>query len=964
MHQVERSTSVDDFLRLWQDLREQRKSPTLEDLCAKCPEQAADLKERLRAVASMMSLLGLEAEMESVGSLSTENLGPAGSSPTVVEASSSLGTGPADPTKSVQISGYEVLDELGRGGTGVVYLARQVRLNRTCALKMILTGLHTKDETVARFLAEAEVIAQLQHPHVVQIYHIGEADGLPFLELEYLQGGSLDRQLDGTPWPSRQATRLSEQLARGIAEAHRLGVVHRDLKPANVLLAPDGTPKISDFGMAKTLGREAGLTQSQAIMGSPTYMAPEQAEGRAKAVGPAADIYALGVILYELLTGRPPFRAASIWETLEQVKTVEPVPPSRLVPKLPRDIEKICLKCLQKEPSRRYSSADALAEDLRRFLEDLPVRARPVPAWERAARWARRKPVHAALLAVVCVAAASLIGGGLWYSARLHEALNEADVGRCQTNLQRKRAEMNFRKAREAVDEMLTQVAQEELADIPRMGPVRERLLGKALAFYQGFLLENGEDQTIRKEVARASSRVAEIQALLRHHPEAEAAYRTAIALCSSPKVPSPDAGDRAAVARYQGELASLLVEVGRYREAAEALDQCTELLEGLRSELPDAMNYNSHLTRVHFTRGRLLLGLRDIDGSRSAYAASVTLGELLVARYPEVADFQGELARGLASLGLLQPDPREADRRFLRAIGLLEKLCEEKPAVARYRHQLGRTLLNRGVRLHGSGALSEAERCYRGVISTYDKLAADFPERPDYREHLAKGHNNLGELLAATGEPAAAERAYRTSLRLKKGLAAAHPDVPDYRSAHGTGLATLGQHLTDSGRLDEGRALVQQAIAEHRAALAKVPSHPNYRDEARKAYEFMAKILGREGDHAALARLAAEISIHPTGDKEEDHLAARFLARCLPLALADGTLTAQRRRELARSYADRAMAALAEAIGRGDRDFRHFQSDDDLAPLKFRDDFGLIMMDLAFPSYLFALPAQAGAVR
>ena len=219
------------------------------------------------------------------------------------------------------IAGYEILGELGRGGMGVVYRARQVRLNRPCVLKMILGGAHAGAEAAARFLAEAEAVARLQHPNIVQIHHIGEADGLPFFELEYVDGGSLDRRLDGTPWPARRAAELVEALARGVAEAHRQGIVHRDLKPGNVLLAADGTPKITDFGLAKSLAADSGLTRTDSIMGSPGYMAPEQAEGKTKQVGPLADVYALGAILYELLTGRPPFRGATVLETSSRSRT-------------------------------------------------------------------------------------------------------------------------------------------------------------------------------------------------------------------------------------------------------------------------------------------------------------------------------------------------------------------------------------------------------------------------------------------------------------------------------------------------------------------------------------------------------------------------------------------------------------------------------------------------------------------
>jgi WD40 repeat protein len=294
---------------------------------------------------------------------------------------------------------------------GVVYKARQVRLGRVVALKMILAGGHAEEQDLARFRAEAEAVARLRHPHVVQIYEVGEHDGLPFFSLEFCPGGSLARRLNGTPLPPPEAARLVETLARAMQAAHEKGVVHRDLKPANVLLAEDGQPKVTDFGLAKRLDA-AGQTVSGTVLGTPSYMAPEQAQGQAKGLGPAADVYALGAILYELLTGRPPFKAPTALETLRQVVAEEPVPPTRLQ-KTPRDLETICLKCLQKEPGKRYASAAALADDLQRYLAGQAVRARPVWIGERLWRWCRRNPVLAAsvgltvaaLLAVVAVSA-------------------------------------------------------------------------------------------------------------------------------------------------------------------------------------------------------------------------------------------------------------------------------------------------------------------------------------------------------------------------------------------------------------------------------------------------------------------------------------------------------------------------------------------------------------------------------
>jgi serine/threonine protein kinase/Tfp pilus assembly protein PilF len=315
-----------------------------------------------------------------------------------------------EATSSLQLPGYEILGELGRGGMGVVYKARQTRLNRLVALKMILAAEHAGPTQVARFHGEVEAVASLQHPNIVQIYEVGEHNGRPFCSLELMDGGGLDKKLAATPQPPREAAALAETLARAVEAAHRQGIIHRDLKPANVLLSRDGTPKVSDFGVARRLDTPSGQTQSGALIGTPSYMAPEQADGKLRLMGPATDVYALGAILYELLAGRPPFRAATLGETLEQVRHQEPVPVRQLQPKVPRDLETICLKCLQKEPTRRYASAAALADDLRRFLDDQPIMARPVRAWERALMWARRRPAVATLMAV---SALSLAGAGV-----------------------------------------------------------------------------------------------------------------------------------------------------------------------------------------------------------------------------------------------------------------------------------------------------------------------------------------------------------------------------------------------------------------------------------------------------------------------------------------------------------------------------------------------------------------------
>jgi serine/threonine protein kinase len=315
------------------------------------------------------------------------------------------------------VPGYEVLEELGHGGMGVIYKARHLALNRLVALKMIAGPRPSRPEEVLRFRIEGELVARLDHPHIVHIYEVGTHADRPFFALEFVNGGSLADKLDGSPQPPRQAAELVEILARAVHAAHLQGIVHRDLKPANILLAAKndstgssdhgrrktdyGIPMIADFGLAKQLDRDVRLTQSGSVLGTPSYMAPEQCQGASKEVGPATDVYALGTLLYELLTGRVPFQAAETMHLLHQVVEEEPPPPGRLVPGLPRDLECVCLHCLEKEPRKRYASAEALADDLRRYLNDEPIRVRPVGRLERVRKWARRRPAVAALTLAV-----------------------------------------------------------------------------------------------------------------------------------------------------------------------------------------------------------------------------------------------------------------------------------------------------------------------------------------------------------------------------------------------------------------------------------------------------------------------------------------------------------------------------------------------------------------------------------
>ncbi len=363
------------------------------------------------------------------------------------------------------VSGYEVLGLLGRGGMGVVYKARQLGLNRLIALKMLPAEMPADAPGLVRFRREAEAVARLQHPNIVQVYEVGDWDGRPFFSMEYVEGGNLVLLLQrGLPVP-RQAAQTVEALARAVHYAHQRGILHRDLKPGNVMLTREGVPKVTDFGLAKILQDSGGgpasfasHTRTGEILGTPSYMAPEQAAGHTRDAGPGADVYSLGAILYEMLTGRPPFEGPLV-KILHRVLNEEPVAPARLQPKVPRDLQTVCLKCLEKDAARRYPTAEGLADDLRAFLAGEAVQARPAGRRERLARWVRRRPTAALLVGVVTVALAGglvgalwygtlavgavavlgLLAGGGWYSARLRAALRDLELAqvRAERNVER-----------------------------------------------------------------------------------------------------------------------------------------------------------------------------------------------------------------------------------------------------------------------------------------------------------------------------------------------------------------------------------------------------------------------------------------------------------------------------------------------------------------------------------------------
>jgi tetratricopeptide (TPR) repeat protein len=561
-----------------------------------------------------------------------------------------------EPGEIGRLGPYRVVRVLGAGGMCVVYQAQQSSPRRTVAVKMLLAGLHGPHRH--RFRQEMEVIARLQHPNIVQIHEVGEHEERPYFTMDFVDGGNLAQKLAERPLPAREAAQLVETLARAIQHAHEQGFVHRDLKPSNILLMRDGLAKISDFGLAKSLAPAEETTreyrtESGAILGTPGYMAPEQAAG--DAVGPAADVYALGVILYEALTGRPPFKASTVLEVLEQVRSQEPVPPRRLQPGLPRDLETICLRCLHKEPARRYASAADLAGDLGRFLRGEPIQARPASRAERLSKWVRRKPALAALVMVSTLAALGLAVGLLWHDARLRDEMRRTAESETEAQRQRQRADADYRAARDTLNRMLERLEGPQVGKVPQLKELQRGLLEDALSFYQGILAAaDSPDPAVRRDAAAACKRAAHIQQ-----------------------------------------------QLGRTEAAAENYRRVFELVEGLPPEVRDAPQSQTLLAGSYNNLGLLAQSAGRLDEAERQHRTALALNERLAQARPDDPAHQNDLAQSEQNLGVvcqLAKRPAEAEVQYRRAIEIRTALVRDYPDDARYQARLAGSYQNLGV--------------------------------------------------------------------------------------------------------------------------------------------------------------------------------------------------------------------------------------------------------------------------
>jgi serine/threonine protein kinase len=717
--------------------------------------------------------------------------------------------------------GYAILDELGRGGMSVVYRARQKRPQRVVALKVLLSGSHASTERRLRFLAEADAIARLQHPNIVQVYEVGERDGLPFLVLEFMRGGSLAKELAGRPLPARQAAELCEVLALAVEHAHSQGVVHRDLKPANILLQiadsrlqierrdegsigqsticnlKSAIPKISDFGLAKQ--ERSDLTATGEVLGTPSYMAPEQAHGAGREVGPAADIYALGAMLYEFLTGRPPFLGASVLQTLEQVRGQEPVPPARLQPHVPRDLETICLKCLQKEQGKRYASALWLAEDLRRFLNGEPILARPASSVEKVWRWSKRKPLVASLAATLAL---TLIGSVLALTGLYLKA-----------DTQRQRAEGAEERWQQAAADARTGEAKAQRSEADAKAVLeffQKRVLSAAApkGQYGGL----GPDVTIRAAVDQAEPIIAKS---FKDQPLAEASIRQVLGHTYVFAGLYPRAIDQ-----HQRALTLRRTHLGA--DHPETLKSMVSLaqdydMEGLPAEA----------LRLYEETFRLCESRLGPDDSETLWAMrGVANGLQSAGRLTEALPlYEQALKRARTALGSDNQDTHMHMHTLAKAYRIAGRLAEAIPLFQEtlklqtiklgpdHPNTLG-TMDGLAIALLNAGQFAESAALLRETSKRMN--AALGPDHPATLDAL----NNLALAYREDGRPIEAARLLEETLKLKRAKLS-----PDNANTLLT-MGNLANAYRDMGRLSEALSLFEETLKLQKAKLgADYPS-------------------------------------------------------------------------------------------------------------------------------------------
>jgi serine/threonine protein kinase/Tfp pilus assembly protein PilF len=795
----------------------------------------------------------LRAEVEAlleagarVGDFLERPAGGPGSIPTVDERPNHEGPGSA-------IGPYKLLEKIGEGGFGVVYMAEQQEpIRRKVALKILKPGMDTR-QIVARFEAERQALAIMEHPNIARVFDGGETPaGRPYFVMELVKGVPITQFCDQNHLTPRQRLELFVPICQAVQHAHQKGIIHRDLKPTNVMVTVHDTApvvKVIDFGVAKALGQNLTdktlFTGFAQLVGTPLYMSPEQAGQSGLDIDTRSDIYSLGVLLYELLTGTTPFtkerfqtaaydeicriireeeppkpstRLSESKESLPSISALRQMEPAKLTRMVRGELDWIVMKALEKDRNRRYETPNGFALDIQRYLADEPVQACPPSAWYRFKKFARRNKAAIAITCVIFLSGLAVLTGVLWYNKQLTAEIKEKENQRLEAQREAKRADANFAKAMEAVDKFLSDIGHKRLEQVPGMEKIRRETLEKALAFFQGFLEQKGDEPIVRYETAWAYFRTGLIENLLGRHEQAEQSYRKTLELLDA--LPADLLRDKVEylnlLAACQGNLAILFVDTGRHKEAEPALRQVLETREKLAQEHPGDQSLKSKLAHSYSDLGVVLFAAGRIEESEKNFRTALDFQEKLAADFPTEVDYNHDLAQSLMNFGLLLKRtgrPEEAEKSYRRAVELWEKLMVDSPRGAAYRMELSGAYLNLGAVLEESSHPREAESAYRRAVELADALNADFPSVPNYRNLAASAHLNLASLLNKTGRSMEGEKSLRRVLEIEEKLAAEFPRVPQYRRSAINVMNNLGAMLFETKRIDQSETLLRKAL-------------------------------------------------------------------------------------------------------------------------------------------------------
>ncbi len=898
---------------------------------------------------------------------------------------------PVGEAPGAVIGPYRLLRQIGEGGMGVVFFAEQERpVRRRVALKIIRAGMGSA-QVIARLEAERQALALMDHPNIAKFLDAGTTEtGRPFFVMELVEGAPITRFCDERHLSLRGRLALFVPVCHAVQHAHQKGVIHRDLKPSNVLVALyDGkpVPKVIDFGVAKATGQkltERTLdTECGSVVGTLEYMSPEQAETRQPDVDTRSDVYSLGVLLYELLTGSTPLgperlQGAGLLELLRLIRDEEPPPPSRrlgaaeelpavaasrgLEPKKLRgvvrgELDWIVMKCLEKDRSRRYDTADGLARDVERYLRDEPVDACPPSAGYRLRKFARR---HWRGLAAALAFVLLLVSAVVTLTVALVAVNRERQEKEAALEAEGKRR----KQARAALDAMSSQIIEDWLSQQKELLPEHKQFLEQALRHYEEFAADTGQDEESRAGVAQAYLRVGGIRKALGQRKDAEAARERGRELYAGLVADFPDTpAYRRELARAYSQLGYLYrTTTGRTPKAEAALRQSLDILRDLVAEFPGVPDYQLGLANQLDGLGVVLKNLARPKEAAGAYREALAILTQLADKFPTEPSYKDRLAQTYMNLGnlldvnsgrklevvLQNPGPsQEAAKAAGQAVVIYERLAGKYPKNRHYREQLATARAHRANSLRDLGRYPEAEKLFRQALATHRQLVAEFPSVPEYRRSLAIALNNLGILLKNTDRAKEAEELYRQSLDIHKQLAAEAPEAPDRQNDAAGAMSNLARVLLARKDPDGARRLLEEALPYHRAALKAYPRHPAYRTFYRNNRWRMAETLLELEEHAAAAEAAGQFLQMAVEPPRDAYTAACLLAGCVRLAARDECLPEGKRQEQATTYGDRAVAALRQAVAKGAKEVAQMRKDPLLDPLRPREDFQKLVAGL-----------------